>query len=113
VRAACAKGNRPRRVPLWWDAGTLRDLVAWKTRRQDQGARADDPLICSLQRATFGRMLNRHVVRQRFRTACRVLGYERLRSLTVHHGRHTFISHALAGDVHWPRFAQRQATPAC
>ena len=97
VRAACAKGNRPRRVPLWWDAGTLQDLAAWKARRQAQGARADDPFICSLQRATFGRMLNRHVVRQRFRTACRALGRERLRSLTVHDGRHTFISHALAG----------------
>jgi len=26
-----------------------------------------------------------------------VLGWERLRSLTLHHGRHTFVSHALAG----------------
>ena len=34
---------------------------------------------------------------ERFRTACRVLGAERLASLTIHHGRHTFISHALAG----------------
>src|SRR5687767_2722833 len=30
-------------------------------------------------------------------TACRVLGAERLENLTIHHGRHTFISHALAG----------------
>jgi integrase len=28
---------------------------------------------------------------------CKVLGPERLASLTIHHGRHTFISHALAG----------------
>ena len=27
-----------------------------------------------------------------------MLGPERLESLTIHHGRHTFISHALAGD---------------
>jgi integrase len=26
-----------------------------------------------------------------------VLGAARLKSLTIHHGRHTFISHALAG----------------
>jgi integrase len=30
-------------------------------------------------------------------TACKKLGRERLETLTIHHGRHTFISHALAG----------------
>jgi integrase len=34
---------------------------------------------------------------RRFRSACKALGAERLRTLTIHHGRHTFISHALAG----------------
>ncbi len=41
--------------------------------------------------------LSRHTLRKRFRTACKVLGRERLALLTIHHGRHTFISHALAG----------------
>src|SRR5207249_12329561 len=41
--------------------------------------------------------LPRHNLRRRFRTACKALGLERLRMLTIHHGRHTFISHALAG----------------
>ena len=36
-------------------------------------------------------------LRKRFRTACKILGQERLATLTIHHGRHTFISHALAG----------------
>ena len=36
-------------------------------------------------------------LRKRFRTACRTLGLDRLRTLTIHHGRHSFISHALAG----------------
>ena len=36
-------------------------------------------------------------MRRRFLTACKVLGRERLATLTIHHGRHTFISHALAG----------------
>ena len=41
--------------------------------------------------------LSRHTLRRRFRTACMVLGRERLEMLTIRHGRHTFISHALAG----------------
>jgi integrase len=97
VRADFAKLGRPRRVPLWWDAGTLADLTEWRDYRYRQGARRDDPFICSQQRATFGDPLNRHVLRRRFHTACRVLGWDRLRTLTIHHGRHTFISHALAG----------------
>jgi integrase len=43
------------------------------------------------------RSFSRHTLRKRFRTACKVVGAERLASLTIHHGRHTFISHALAG----------------
>jgi integrase len=97
VRAEYAKLGRSHRVPLWWDAGTLADLTAWRDYRRGQGARSDDPFICSLQRATYGDPLNRHVLRRRFHTACRVLGWDRLRTLTIHHGRHTFISHALAG----------------
>jgi integrase len=42
-------------------------------------------------------VFSRHTLRKRFRTACKVLGTERLKTLTIHHGRHTFISHALAG----------------
>jgi len=42
-------------------------------------------------------VISRLTLRKRFRTACRVLGAERLESLTIHHGRHTLISHALAG----------------
>jgi len=97
VRAEHAKLNRPRRVPLWWDAGTLADLSAWLDYRYEQGAKRDDPFICSQQTATLGQPLNRHVLRRRFHTACRVLGWDRLRNLTIHHGRHTFISHAVAG----------------
>jgi hypothetical protein len=48
----------------------------------------------------LGRDVNpfsRHTLRKQFRTACKVLGAARLESLTIHHGRHTFISHAVAG----------------
>ena len=61
VRAEHAKLGRPRRVPLWWDAGTLEDLTAWLERRRQRVAKRDDSFTCSLQTATFGEPLNRHV----------------------------------------------------
>jgi integrase/recombinase XerD len=97
VRAETAKLGRPRRVPLWWDSGTHNDLVSWKAFREGQKAGGGDQFIGSLQKATLGHRINRHVLRRRFLTACGVLGWPRLRTLTIHHGRHTFISHALAG----------------
>jgi integrase len=111
IRRGAAKGGRSRIVPLWWDAGTLADLAAWKAERSAQDARGEDYYICALRRqvgpagtaaqtAKRGKPspLIRHSIRRRFRTACKVLGRERLATLTVHHGRHTFISHALAGN---------------
>lgn len=92
-----AKGKRARVVPLWWDAGTLADLAAWKREREQQGARPADPFVCCLRPNRHGQRLIRHTIRERFRTACKSLGLERLRTLTIHHGRHTFVSHALAG----------------
>src|SRR6516165_11079875 len=91
------KGKRARTVPLWWDSGTLADLVAWKAERVEQGARGDDAFVCSVQAHRLGQGLRRHAIRRRFLTACKVLGPARARTLTIHHGRHTFISHALAG----------------
>ncbi|MBI4566282.1 MAG: site-specific integrase [Planctomycetes bacterium] len=92
-----AKGGRARVVPLWWDAGTLADLTVWKREREDHGASQGDPFVCCLWSRCFGRHLIRHTVRERFRTACKGFDLERLQNLTIHHGRHTFISHALAG----------------
>jgi integrase len=85
-------------VPLWWDAGTLADLAAWKAERVGQGAGLKDAFICSAQAHLWGKPLRRHALRRRFLTSCKILGRERLRTLTIHHGRHTFISHALAGE---------------
>lgn len=94
VRAEIAKGGKPRYVPLWWDAGTLADLVEWKKARRDAGARDGDVYMVSRSQAV---PQSRHTLRRRFRTACKALGLTRLASLTIHHGRHMFISHALAG----------------
>jgi integrase len=96
IRVGAAKGRRSRAVPLWWDAGTLTDLTAWKIERAQQGAGDEDALIASQRRDEVG-PLSRYTLRKRFRTACKVLDPDRLATLTIHHGRHTFISHALAG----------------
>jgi len=61
-----------------------------------RGGRDADPFISSVQAHRRGQRLQRHALRRRFLTACKSLGRERLRMLTIHHGRHTFISHALA-----------------
>jgi integrase len=97
IRVGAAKGGYSRTVPLWWDAGTLADLRDWKSERLRQGAGAHEPFIGSLRPRRIGTRLSRHTLRKRFRTACKILGKNRLESLTIHHGRHTFISHALAG----------------
>ena len=36
LRATTTKGKRARRVPLWWDSGTLADVTAWLAVRRDQ-----------------------------------------------------------------------------
>ena len=84
-------------MPLWWDAGTLADITAWKEERLARGARSEQPFVASFQPGRVVTRFSRHTLRKRFRTACKLLGPERLTMLTIHHGRHTFISHALAG----------------
>jgi integrase len=97
IRPTIAKGGRGRKVPLWWNQGTLDDVAAWVATRRAHGGRDADPFVWCLQTRKFGQPLGRHALRKRFRTACRSLGLNRLKQLIVHHGRHTFISHALAG----------------
>jgi len=97
IRRGASKGGRSRTVPLWWDSGTLADLAKWKAERLRLGATPDAPFVSSLRLGRPMKTLSRHTLRRRFRTACKVLGRERLETLTIHHGRHTFISHALAG----------------
>jgi integrase/recombinase XerD len=97
LRRETTKGKHPRTVPLWWDAGTLADLTAWKAERAAQGATDRDPFVCSVQAHRRGEALQRAAIRRRLLSACKVLGKDRLATLTIHHGRHTFISHALAG----------------
>ena len=97
IRRSSAKGGRPRVVPLWWDGRTLAELRAWRAERARQGAQPQDAFVASMREDRAGTPLSRFTLRKRFLTACKALGPDRLKTLTVHHGRHTFISHALAG----------------
>jgi integrase/recombinase XerC len=99
IRKAITKGRegqrRGRIIPLWWDQGTLDDLTAWKEFRLGQGAGLDEPVICSLYKARLGRRLRTTIVADRWKTAIKALGEERVRMLSIHCGRHSFCSHAL------------------
>jgi integrase len=72
-------------------------LSAWKIDRVRAAVENDKPILASLIPSRAVKMFSRHTLRKRFRIACKVLGTARLETLTIHHGRHTFISHGLAG----------------
>ncbi len=99
-------GATARQVALWWDQGTLDDLRAWKCERERQGARAADFFVCAQQSGTRGKRLDRRNARARFIRACAVLGSDRAREISIHSGRHSFISHALAGGRSLAEVAQ-------
>ena len=100
VSASITKGRegkrRSRIVPLWWDEGTRRDLEQFIVRRKASGATASDPLICCTRPPRRGqRMALRTVDRRWSVLLVRVLGRERAKQLSIHKGRHSFITHAL------------------
>src|ERR671918_2207933 len=45
IRNGASKGGRPRTVPLWWDAGTLHDIAAWKEERLVHGVEPTKPFV--------------------------------------------------------------------
>lgn len=59
----------------------------------------DSAARCCTWAPAAGKPLDRQNARARFKVACRVLGAERTAGLTIHHGRHTFASFALARGV--------------
>jgi integrase len=92
LRAATTKGHKPRRVPLNLDAGTLADIRDWKQFRIGQGG---DKFVCSQHKDSLGNPLERRGLRLRFKAACKCLGPERCAQLSIHDGRHTFVSISL------------------
>ena len=65
--------------------------------RVGQGAKPGDSFICSQRVGSHGHALDRQNLRQRFKCCCRCLGSERRQEITIHTGRHSFISHAIHG----------------
>jgi integrase len=51
IRRAAAKGHKARVVPLWWDAGTLAYITAWKVSRANQNQHARDVAEPGVQEA--------------------------------------------------------------
>ncbi len=97
VPSSIAKRKRQRKVPLWWDASTLAALSDWKAERLAQGATSSDRFVCSQSEGTQGKPLSVRNAQARWKAAIKVLGEERQQSLSIHCGRHSFCSHALAG----------------
>lgn len=97
VRREVGKGHKARKVPLTWDEGTLSDLREWKRFRLEQRAADDDRFVCSQHCDSFGHPLERRNLRKRFKVCCKSLGRERQGELTIHCGRHSFVSHSLHG----------------
>jgi len=90
VPKTIAKGKKARTVPVI-DSGTLDDLRTWKALREAHGATGSDLFLVSRK----GTAIDRFNARRRFKACCRVLGSERVGEITIHFGRHSFISHAL------------------
>lgn len=100
IRKEITKGvpgkKRARLVPLWWDKGTLKDITAWYELRMSETNDLNAPFVCSRHAKSFGKPLDRNHVGRHWRTALFTLGRSRVRQVSVHKGRHTFCSHALA-----------------
>ena len=91
-----AKGSKSRVVRLDWSPGAKVDLWRWCQERVSRGANASDLVICDLRPEYYGLGLDPTSIAKRWRTAIRILGPQRVEQLSVHQGRHTFVSHALA-----------------
>ena len=64
---------------------------------QFQGYNGSDPFVCGQNSKTQGKPLTVRDAQYRFTTAIKVLGIDQCKDISVHCGRHSFCSHALAG----------------
>jgi len=101
IRAAITKASSTgqrhgRRVRLRWDRFAMADVAAWYQRRIAMGAQPTDPFVCSLSGKKTGERLSWDNVRHHWRTALTPLGEDRANQVSIHQGRHSFCSHAIA-----------------
>lgn len=98
IRAENSKGKKSREVPVFSEA-TVSDLKAMKALRAEMGAGSQDAFLVSVSQDSLGNRFSRQGARLRFQAACKPLGIERAKGLSIHCGRHTAISQLLAKSV--------------
>ena len=49
--------RRARKVPLWWDTGTLDDIREWVEFRTKMGVTASDTVLCGVSKGNYGNPL--------------------------------------------------------
>ena len=108
IPARIANGKQPRRVPLWWDGGTLVDLQSWKVERGEQGAGPNDPLVCSQAKGTQGKRLSSRNAQARFRSVSSSLGWSASESFQFTAADTAFAPMPWPGAALSPRSAMRQ-----
>lgn len=113
LRKATTKRRKTREVPLNIDRHAADQLRQWKEERTSMGAGNKDPFVCTLARKPDdfetaaapgspavhlanrrgpGQPLARQSVAGRFKSACRILGPDRLEGISIHSGRHSCAS---------------------
>ena len=97
ITKAEKNGKRHKRsVPLWWDEGTRLALEHWKQEREAAGAKQNDPFVCIQRLGHEGNRFTRQGIAKRWKTALKALPADRIRQLSIHTGRRSYVSHCLA-----------------
>jgi len=81
-------------IPLNWDASTLAVIAQWKLQRLADGATKDDPFVCSERKGYLGARLAKPKLAMRWASVLKCLPEPR--RISIHKGRHSFATHALA-----------------
>lgn len=107
LRKDVVKGERGKRkarqVPLWWDPETYDDLSRWQEYRLDYLKGEIGPFLCTLRCDHYGRRLRLDSVAKYWRRILTdALGIDRAKAVSIHKGRHSFTSHAIAAGIPLP-----------
>jgi integrase/recombinase XerD len=101
IRILIGKGKKRRNVPLWWDGATLECIIAWAHFRMNECGDETMPLVTAAPVGRYdglNKRLSRFRVWAQYKTIAReALGERRAKTVWPHTGRHSFVSHALAG----------------